>query len=360
MDNIFQLLNNFDLKFFTYFFINIGIVFVIIFFIRRSKPATRKVLYIFLTITTIRIFLFDQPFGWYLYKNYIYPKDVGYRQLSTVIHEYNKFLKRPAHTKFLAVGSSQTERIYLEYDKKHDELSKIAFPGGNAIDLILYKDYIKSFNPDYILLHLSEFEMSGKPNLISAVLSPRQNLSLISIYPILHSIAEFYDSKTVLNEIIAGEFFPEYKYSFIPKGIVNKLMKKNETLDIDPDMLTKNFTRLKNFDVKKKEKNIEFNFKLLKKFLSYCKKESLKVIIVEGQYNPSTYSKALLRLNTIVRRKLSALSLEFKNVTFIPRASIMEFTSDDYTDNAHVKPERGYYFVTKLMKTLEEKPLFDI
>ena len=79
----------------------------------------------------------------------------------------------------------------------------------------------------------------------------------------------------------------------------------------------------------------------------------MKVVIIEGQYNPLAYTEKSRYLNKVTHNELESFAKKFKNVTFFSRSNVMQFTEDDYMDAVHVKSESGYRFVESLMKNLE-------
>lgn len=227
----------------------------------------------------------------------------------------------------------------------------------SPLDLTLYRVYIKSFGPEYILLYLSEFDLARNHNLQAAKIAPNQGLHLISLYPLLREVAEHSQSHMAIKEMIVGEFLPEYKYAFVFGGILDKFLGKSQALAVPswtkmPDDVSLKI-HLNNIEKNTNREVIDLNNRILEKFLSYCRDEALKVIIVEGQYNPLAYTEKTLDLNKVVRQNLLNIDHAFENVTFISRTEVMKFHEEDYRDGYHVYAKPAEKFVEHLMGSID-------
>ncbi len=329
-------------------------------FIRKFQPKWKYPGYLVLSIFLIRVFLFDHYLSWEIYNKFLTVDDIGWRQQSAIFVEKNKFFRRDHPIKFLAVGSSQTYVIYSPYSKEHNDIVVFNFAGMTMLDLYLYRDYIDAKKPEYVLLYLSEFDIAKEPRLDAAKLAPSQGLDFFTNFSVLSAIAKEAHTELSLKEMAVGEFFPEYKYAFMFKGLTEKLTGKNkalgtkslyEQLSPDSDQLTKDLKMLAD---SLDERWISYNAHFLAKFLGYCKERSLKVVIVEGQYNPRSYTDKTAALNQKVRARLENLAGEFGAV-FIPRSQTRYFSEEDYMDAEHVNPDPAYDFVERLMKTLKNR-----
>ena len=254
------------------------------------------------------------------------------------------------------MGSSQTLVVYTPYSEKHKDLSVLHLSSMAPLDFYLYRKYIVSKNPNYVLLYLSEFDLAREPRLEAAKIAPQQGIDLLKILPMIFEISKQAHSEVAFKEMIAGEFFPEYKYSFVFRGFSDKIMKKNAALHRESLLLSLHpdteelKEHIQSLVESMDERWIKYNVYFLREFLAYCRSKSLKVVIVDGQYNPLAYTEKNLRLNQIVHNELENLTKQFDNVTFLPRSQVMEFTQDDYSDATHVKPQAAYRFVESLIK----------
>jgi len=68
---------------------------------------------------------------------------------------------------------------------------------------------------------------------------------------------------------------------------------------------------------------VDLNARILENFLAYGREEALKVIIVEGQYNPLGYTDKTLDLNKVVHHHFLNIDYAFESMTFIPRTEVM-------------------------------------
>ncbi len=310
-----------------------------------------------LIIILIRLILFDNIISWICYHTLLTPSDIGFRQRDTITQEFKKFLKYPAsESKYLAIGSSQTGAVYGEYSKLHKDFRKIEMSGLGPLDMYLYRNYFAGYKPKYILLYLSEFDLARLPDLNLAKISASQKFSLFEIFNDLHEISIKYNTGIALKEMIAGEFFPEYKYSFIFKGLVNKLFSKDKEFEsqrteamIEGEHLNK---RINDFNAKLNKEEIDVNIKFLKKFLDFCAGKKIFVVIVEGQYHPLLYNEKTLMLNKIVHDKLKEIADNYSCVKFIPRAQTIEFTKDDYRDLYHVTGQKRNDFAGQIIEII--------
>ena len=174
----------------------------------------------------------------------------------------------------------------------------------------------------------------------------------------LFELSKATHSELALKEMIVNEFFPEYKYSFIFRGFSEKWMGKNVALHTQSlfAALSPSTEQVRQ-DIQSMldsmdERWIRYNKYFLTQFLSYCRSQSMKIIIVEGQYNPLAYTEKSRHLNRMVNNELQSIAQEFDNVTFLPRLAITEFTQDDYSDVTHVTRKPAYRFVENLIQSI--------
>lgn len=323
-----------------------------------KKPRWRNAGYAVVFIVLVRLALFDNPYIWGHHFTKLETDDVGWRQQSALGVEYYKFFKITKPKQYLAVGSSQTYAIYMPYSKDHSDLIVFNLSGMTPLDMFFYRKYIVERKPEYILLFLSEFDLAKIPNLDAVKIGPSQGLGLLRELPVLYGILKLAPPSIALYEIMVGELLTEYKFSFIFRGYLDKWTAKRPALkikskldDLNPDAnqiadavsdLVKDLDR----------KWIPFNAYFLEKFLGYCQDHGIKIIIAEGQYNPSAYTDKTLELNRIARQELERIDRSFDAVTFLPREQTLTFTEEDYQDSVHVKAESGVRYAGDLIKRI--------
>jgi hypothetical protein len=314
----------------------------------KFSPGLRRLTYVVVLVGFLRIILFGQPFAWKYYIDHINGLDIGWRPQGALYVEYYKFFK-PVPKKFLAVGSSQSYMIYMDYSKTHSDLTLFELAGMTPIDLYLYRDYIGARKAEYILLYLSDFDLAREPELEKAKIAPAQGLGWLQIYPVVREIAHQAHTQPQLREMIAGEFFPEIKYDFVFKGLLHKSNAQFQESVLGGEKLEENIS---DWTGRIDSRWIPYQKDFLRRFLEFCRSHALKVVIVEGQYNPKAYDAKTLAANRTVRQDLEKLAQEFGAV-FVPRSKLTPLTQDDYTDAVHLKPESGYRFAESLFKTLQ-------
>jgi hypothetical protein len=302
-------------------------------------------------VLCLRIVLFDQPASWKFYADHINGLDIGWRPQDALYVEYYKFF-RPVPKKFLAVGSSQSYMIYMDYSKKHSDVTLFNLAGMTPIDMYLYRGYIAARKPKYVLLYLSEFDLAREPELEKAKIAPSQGLRFLDIYPMLRRIADEADKHAALRQMIAGEFFPEIKYNFIFKGLAHKSSAEFKETVLGGRELDEN---INDWSRRIDSRWIKYQEDFLKRFLAYCRGRSVKVVIVEGQYNPRAYTPKTLAAQKTVRKDLKEMAEEFDAI-LLPLSKVTPLGPADYSDAVHPKPEAGYHFAERLFKTLETMP----
>lgn len=358
MDMVIRFLNHTEPKYLVWLVVKALFLIGCFLFLKRSRLRWKNLGYAVLIVFFLRIFLFDQYVSWGHYFYNLTVDDVGWRQMSVLEYERNKFYKKEP-VKFFTVGSSQVHAIFTDYAQKNKDVTVFYMSAMAPLDLYLYRNFIGSRQPEKIILYLSEFDMTKAPRLLAAKLAPNQGLDLLRIYPVLSDIAKKTHLEIALNEMVAGEFLPEYRYNFIFRGFIDKLMRKNDALRVqsslagltsDDDQIRKEIVEmLAPWDASW----LKYNTYFLEQFLLYCKDKSLKVVIVEGQYHPWAYTDKSKYLNQISRKELESIDNAFDNVVFFPREKVIAFKEEDYSDATHVKAGPAAHFADDLLEKIE-------
>lgn len=357
-----NIINNYfsvtDPRFSVSLLTEIATIIVLFLILSLRKPRWFKIGYFVLFVLLLRCLLFGNQFSWGLYYQQLTVDEVGWRQQSVINVEYYKFFKYPGK-KYLAVGSSQTYVMYQDYSKKHNNITVINLAGMTPIDFFLYRKYITARKPEYVLLYLSEFDLAKEPSLPAARSDPPQGLDFLRQLPVYWELSKTAHKERELKEMMVMELFPEYKYSFVFKGLVQKLMKKNEALGIqslyeklhpDSEELKKEIGgTLEQMD----GRWIKYQVYFLREFFEYCRDKHFKVVIIEGQYNPLVRNESTARLNDLTRVEIAKLLKEFNEVGYIPTADTMPLLASDFDDAVHVKKESALRYVPTLLNKLE-------
>ncbi|MBL8014485.1 MAG: hypothetical protein JNN05_11620 [Candidatus Omnitrophica bacterium] len=331
---------------------------VFIWLITVKRPKWDRFGYLVLLIVLIRCLLFGNPWAWDFYRASLSVDDLGWRQQSVVYVEYYKFFKYPGK-KYLAVGSSQTYTLYQEYSQRHPGLTVFNLAGMTPIDFYLYRQYIADRNPQYILLYLTEFDLAKEPSLLAAKIAPSLGWDLFRHWPVLYEISKEAKTELALKEIALGELMPEYKYSFIFKGLLQKFSKRNQALSIDSlyketqpnvEQLARGIQGVQR---ELDEKWISYQAYFLREFLEFCQRRSTKVIVIEGQYNPLVVNEKTQRLHFLTQQALLSLLKEYPLIKYVPKSETLPLTDNDFSDAVHFKKESALRFAQDLLDKLD-------
>jgi hypothetical protein len=161
----------------------------------------------------------------------------------------------------------------------------------------------------------------------------------------------------VFVELAAGELFPEYKYRFVFRGIVEKLLGKPAAAAPGPadaeDAAAELDRQLEQLPRQMVPESLEFNFAFLEKFLGFCQDAGMQVIIIEGQIMPAAHTPLTRELHGEVVRRLAGLAARREAVSFLPVERVGSLVDGDFLDVAHVTPEAGDAFVQRLFSALD-------
>jgi hypothetical protein len=352
----------------SYFFYYLFIIGLFIFLYPAAKKLAkenrfREILLVVLFMFFTRLLLLENPFAWKIYQKILTQQDIGYREFDIITTQVDRFKSSlsPKPTEFLAVGSSQVGAIFYQWGGPPIDLKIYSVAGMKPIDYLLYRDEIQKCRPRNILLYLSEFDIAVTPQIETLLLGPQQGLNSVGIWEKIIKCGLWNDYKNMLIHCAFAEMLPEYKYSFIFRGIVKKLWGseptnanvKLPTLPKDPSEI--NPELLKSIELLNQvfqDAGVHFNIECLKEFVVFCAAKNIQVIIVEGQYNPLAYTPKALSYNSKVREMFCALQKEYKNVRFIPRTLCYQFNFREYMDISHVLPDAARRFTKHLSLSL--------
>lgn len=344
-----------NFEFLLYIAAELAALAVVYIYSKRLTQRWQTAINLGIIILIIRIILFQNPLAWYVYHHTLDPEVIGWRQSSVLYDEFAQY-KSYDNVKYLAVGSSQTGAIYRFSNDTLSDFRVKSLAGLGPVDLYLYRYNILNYHPEHILLYLSDFDMGRPATLETVKLAPAQGLHFPAVYRDLNMYFSGKEFSRTMKEVLVGELFPEYKYSFIFKGYIDQLFDKNKVFPVPAAAMTKEeyqeyqFEQLKNVIDKS---SIDVNLYYLDKFISFFEQRGISVIIIEGQYHPNAYTEKNLAVRKEVRNKLEMVEMSYSNVKFIPDSEIMLFKSSDYQDAYHVNPEAGKRFMQQVVKYIE-------
>ena len=343
---------NTDLIVAPFFMVALAVVLMV--YIKKKRWHFRLPVYLFLCIVIGRLLLWNNPVAWYVYYKTLDWKDVGSRQVTVMADQVSRYFSPSDKLKYLAVGSSQTGAVYSKYAKKNEHLYKVQFSGMGPVEYFLHRGMVDRLEPEYVLLYLSEFDLGRKPNYSTFRYAPFQGTELYNYGNLILSYDDSDSAYTALKEIVLGNIFSEYRFSFIYKGYLKKLLDYNnafasarnsERTDTDNELKPNQARSLNHLS----SEYIGLSLAAIKYFLRYCHEYNTKVIIVEGQYHPDAYSENNNKLNEISTAGLRKISQEHANTFFIPKEALPPLSVDDYRDIYHVSDKRGEQHATNIL-----------
>jgi hypothetical protein len=320
--------------------------------VRRLRGGGRRVAEVFLVVAAVRFLLLYNPAAWAVYKRVLSTSDIGRRQAHVLMIEARSYLRPPAETKILAVGSSQTWALYGDELGPLPGADLLTLPGMAPVDYVLYRDYIARYHPRTVLLYVSEGDAARSLTYNALRTAPPQGAYWLELFPKLARFSHLRTPTGNVMEMLVGEIFPEYKYGFVFRGLAGAVSGERAALqtDLAPELPDEERLRINVAELTSdlSAENIPLQLSLLQDFLAFCRNEEIGVVIVEGQYHPLADTEENRRLGRRVRGELEALAGRYENVHFIPRTELMVFTAADFRDGLHVTPDAAHEFITRL------------
>lgn len=352
MEETLAKISQLDFSFLLYIFAKLVILAGVYWWAKRLPQRWKTIINVGIIILVIRIILFQNPLAWYVYNHTLKPEVIGWRQSSVL---YDKFTQYKDHdeVKYLAIGSSQTGFIY-GYGYTGGRLSNFAVKtvaGLGPVDMYLYRHNILNYEPKKILLYLSDFDMGRPPTLETFKLTPDQGIYFPGSYFELQKHFSGQQFTRTIKEMLVGEIFPEYKYSFIFKGYLDQLFNKNSAFPTPSARMSPE--EYQEYQIKQLKEvidkdHIETNLYYLNKFISFFEERGIKVVIFEGQYHPDAYIEKNLIVKRKVRDEFRKLEKSHTNVNFLSKSDLVWFDATDFRDGYHVNQKAGEKFVERV------------
>ncbi len=305
-----------------------------------------------------RLVLFGNPWAWRYYHSNLTPDDIDYRPHDVLALKRNEFSLGLYHTPktVLAVGSSQVQALFDSESAKQLDIDTLSIAGMGPLDLVLYQNEIKNRKPKIVILYLSEFDLARLPDLNVALIAPAQGTHWLTVFKLLKPHQNLWpDLNLQVIRAIGGELVPEFKYSYIFRGLWDKFSKRDVAFRIklnsavsDADALRLQANNLqRNLDADA----IEPSISLLKHFVRFCSKNSTSVVILEGQVNPLIETNASKRLHHRVSGLLEELAKTESNVKYVSLPGL-RLQAKDFRDGTHCKKESSKEWLLKLNEAI--------
>lgn len=325
----------------------------------RRRPFFGKTLvYVALVVLVLRAALFDNPFAWRAYQAVLEHSDLDFRPRAMLRYNLHQLQGVP-DARYLAVGSSQIPAVFGRYDMQDDTNQLVVFtlPGMSIMEYVLYWDTLRRYQPETIILYLSEFDFGRAPHLAQLDAAPAQWTELPRLWRLLSQHMPASEFLPHVNRHLMASVFPEYRHSFVFRGLWDKLSFKQVALNVTSPTTISNaaaqvdhLQRLHELT----DQHVPFHLSFLGEFFRRAQQASIKVLVVEGQYHPAAYTAQNLALNASVRGSVRSLMQGYPNTRYIERRELHEFTPDEYRDGYHVHKAAGLAFTRQLMLHLGE------
>lgn len=328
----------------------------------RISPAAGRLIFLLVLIGAGRALVFDNPVLWTHLERRLDAGTIGWRQHDLLVIKKNSFLEKDTSPKYLAVGSSQTAVIYGGYSKSSEQLDVYAVAAMMPLDFILHSTEILKRRPQWVILYLSEFDLAKGQTASALELAPELGWEVLREFPRLAVAGKAEGIHGVLLQLLLGQFSPEYKYRFVFRRVLERVMLRvargfgDTAPPIRTDYTIEQYSKWLRDSLA--AKNIAFNVSMLDLFIRKMAKHDLSIAIVEGHYNPTAMTSETRRLRQTTLRILDEVSRKSANVVFIPRENVYSFSALDYADLTHVEPDIGEIFAARVVEILEqiEKP----
>jgi lysophospholipase L1-like esterase len=325
----------------------------------RMRPRWRMGLLLLCSFVTLRVLLFGNPLVWQFYHQRLDAEQIGWRQASVIRHQLDRFVDPGPERAYLALGSSQTDRIYSEYALTHDELDVFVLAGMSPLDLYLSRSAIDRIGHRTALLYLSELDLARRPPPEAIVTSPAQGLDLWRTWSAVRALPDAGRYRRAFVDLAVGEVLPEYKYGFVLRGAWNEMLRKVSRAvgRPDPPRARASHEQMvawlrESFD----EDAFGINLLFLDRYLAHANARGVEVVIAEGAYRPMVRTPELDRLAARARAELHALADRHPAVRFLERSEILDFADEDFDDLTHLNFESGRRFVHHLLARVEDRP----
>lgn len=313
-------------------------------FFKSIKIAFHFLAVIFL----VRFLIFQLPVFWSAAAKYsLLPTTLRGRPSQIAKIQYDRYCNND-DVKYFAFGNSQMGFIFAhETLEEYPEYYNYYLPGLRISEYNFSADVIKAFNPEYLILHLSDKTLAVPSDIVPLRYQKTTWKGLYSLY-------RFYKEKSIPFEnydfihTAIGELFPEYKYQhyfreafryYIIEGNdwVEKPKKTDNIEDLEvpaSDQRVQRLSRRKRLHFTKE--NLDINMFLIEKFIRDMRDSDIEVVIFEGHYHPAVYN-ANQDITNETRARLNKLSKDIEGVHFISRKLLPPIRAKDYRDETHLK-----------------------
>lgn len=365
-----------------------GLVFVLL--RRRWHPTWRRFYLAVIVVILLRIVLYDNPLAWRGYKKYLSMDTLGFRHHNEMMVEYEKYpqaidpkTEKPS-IPYLAVGSSQAYATFqghddTEYIGNHylNIVGIFSVVGMGPMEMLLYEHQILQRNPECIILMISDFDLCRPPALEGILTGPKLGSNIVPLYKGMQDNHELNIRETLASKVV-GDRFPEYQYSFIPKGFLKRWLKPEVALSerlpasiehanaenekpfvpASPSEVSEDKWLEVHLDILSREETmhifwLETNLRMLKSFIARMHARDIEIVIAQSQYHPLGYIPRNLEYRAEVDAAMRELDETDDQLLYFNENEIVLLTAEDYRDGYHINEAASRRFVVKLIDKLD-------
>jgi lysophospholipase L1-like esterase len=322
---------------------------------RKVAGAWRTTLSVLGLLMLLRILMFENPVVWHAYARYLEPQRVGWRQYDVIRRERDSFLRPAPGVQYLAVGSSQTGRIYGRLADRREDLQTYIVAGMTPLDLYTYRHDILGRGTETILLYLSELEVCRATPEGAISTAPRQGGGVADLISIARAHPGMTGGTASLVELLVGELSPESKYGFVLRGVVDELIWRATRRWMEPRAPGERPSRDQQIAWLRESMDagpMEFNLLLLEKAFRSFTDADARVVVVEGRYHPDVSDARIESLAATARGELLQLIRESDGVEYIPSDAVVELDAESFADLTHVDYDFGEYFAGNVLRII--------
>jgi len=307
-------------------------------------------------ILTTRYVVFS-PFAMRGWARVLEARELGFRQHDVVRQAAILGRPAPAHTRWLAMGSSQAARLWTRPAVERDDVARFTMSGMSPFDLWLHREVLDHWKPEGVLLYLSGFDMARPPALEAMPLAPPQRGG----WPVLLDTLRLADAwpearRTAVRDLAIGELLPEYRWRFLPRGLVQAgvdraLLTEAERTPPPRRPMPERVALVRDEGLTASAMNL--HFAALERFLDETRARGIDVVIVQGEVYPGAYVGESARVNDAVIERLSEVAARRDDVRFLPSDALPPVGEADFEDGLHLSFDAGERLGLAVLQRLE-------
>jgi hypothetical protein len=335
----------------------------------RISQRARGFSWALIAIGIIRVLLFESPAAWNSYLNAIPPDTLSFLTARQKAAELRNRQLIPAKLDFLIVGSSAMKYALTGVKKWRPRTEFIYAYGMRAMEAAFCRREVKSFNPSLIILYLTEYELG---NITWEDAKYQSFYSFADLeFPVLYArlgkVMGLDRLTGYFLRSLTGFIFPEYRYSFIFRALINKLLGRPfraRFSELPPDRVLELKIQDQLGSMKKILRSpswsaqMDINLLFLNDFLRFCRGEGIRVVLLQGRLHPRLETERTETLRLVATPRLEALAAAYANARFIPDSEFPPLVPDDFRDLMHLTEAACDRYSRSVLEYLRKMPPF--